>query len=317
MAAETYGSLLCPVLVKKLPNELRLIIGRKLGDEEWKMETVTKELLLEIEARERTYACTTNHNLPSRRPSKELGTTATLFTKGTTLQCCFCNQQHPSEKCQVVKGSEECKRSLVRTGRCFVCMARGHISRNCRSKTRCTACNGRHHHTICGERTELKCSQETPPSSGASQEANSDSTASSLNPGAKPFQHPSASLLVGAKGAILLQTASVQVCDPERPERSMNVRAILDTGSQQSYASQHVKDTLLLKPRRKHVLSMMTFGSNDLKTCACDVIRVDLTTRDGMGQELELFTVPLVCHPLTAQPIDLCATKYQHLSSLD
>ena len=281
------------------------------------METVTKELLLEIEARERTYACTTNHNPPSRRPSKELGTTATLFTKGTTLQCCFCNQQHPSEKCQVLKGSEERKRSLVRTGRCFICMARGHISRNCRSKTRCTACNGRHHHAICGERTELKCSQETPPSSGASQEANSDSTASSLNPGAKPFQHPSASLLVGAKGAILLQTASVQVYDPERPERSMNVRAILDTGSQQSYASQHVKDTLLLKPRRKHVLSMMTFGSNDLKTCACDVIRVGLTTRDGMGQELELFTVPLVCHPLTAQPIDLCATKYQHLSSLD
>ena len=48
VAAETYGSLLCPVLVKKLPNELRLIIERKLGDEEWKMETVTKELLLEI-----------------------------------------------------------------------------------------------------------------------------------------------------------------------------------------------------------------------------------------------------------------------------
>ena len=62
---------------------------------------------------------------------------------------------------------------------------------------------------------------------------------------------------------------------------------------------------------------MMTFGSNDLKTCACDIIRVGLATRDGMGQELELFTVPLVCHPLTAQPIDLCATKYQHLSSLD
>ena len=42
--SNSYGSLLCPVVINKLPNELRLIVGRKLGDEEWELDAVMKEL---------------------------------------------------------------------------------------------------------------------------------------------------------------------------------------------------------------------------------------------------------------------------------
>ena len=43
---------------------------------------------------------------------------------GVLLQCCFCNQQHPSERCQTVKSPEDRKQSLMRAGRCFRCLAR-------------------------------------------------------------------------------------------------------------------------------------------------------------------------------------------------
>ena len=40
--------------MKRLPNELQLIIGRKVGDADWKLEVILQELVQEIEARERT-----------------------------------------------------------------------------------------------------------------------------------------------------------------------------------------------------------------------------------------------------------------------
>ena len=312
VAADSYGNLLSPILVNKLPNELRLIIGRKIGDGDWELETILKELVLEIEARERTSACATSSNPPTKRQSKEPGTAATLLSKGVLLQCCFCNQQHPSERCQTVKSPEDRRQSLMRAGRCFRCLARGHLGRQCKSKTRCNKCNGRNHHcSICNGGTESnpRDAKDTP---------TSDPTESAtLDPEARPFQPQNTALLVGTKGAVLLQTASVHAYDPERPEHSMTVRAILDTGSQQSYVSQRVKDTLALKPSCKQTLSVMTFSSNDQKRQDCEVVRVGLATRDGKGQELELFTVPFICQPLMAQPIDLCTTKYKHLADLD
>ena len=317
VAADTYGSLLSSVIASKLPTGLRLIISRRVGEGEWTLQTILRELALEIEARERMFACTTDSNLSAKR-LKEPGTTAALLSKGVPLQCCFCNQHHLSEKCQVMRGPDERKQSLRRTGRCFLCLAKGHLSRQCRSRARCSECNGKHHRTICGESADLNLKgldlKDAPPD--ASRDSRT-STSAKLDPEAIPFRHPSTSLLVGARGAVLLQTASVPVYNPDEPGHSMEVRAILDTGSQQSYASQRIKDALALRCRRKQTLSVTTFSSSDQTARGCDVVRVGLMTRDGRGQELELFVVPFICHPLTAQPIDLCASKYKHLADLD
>ena len=36
----TYGSLLCPIIVAKLPNELRLIISRNSNDDNWNLTKI-------------------------------------------------------------------------------------------------------------------------------------------------------------------------------------------------------------------------------------------------------------------------------------
>ncbi len=61
---------------------------------------------------------------------------------------------------------------------------------------------------------------------------------------------------------MLLQTAIIKLFNPEEPKRSIEVRAILDTGSQQSYATKKVKDALALKCLE---MSVMTFGASDKK----------------------------------------------------
>ena len=42
-----------------------------------------------------------------------------------------------------------------------------------------------------------------------------------------------------------------------------------------------------------------------------------MKTREGPDKELELFSVPLICEPLVAQPISFCVEKYNHLARLE
>ena len=67
------------------------------------MEAILKEVLQESEARERTSADAATTNPPIKRPSKEPGTTTVLFSKGSLPHCCYCNQQHFSDKYQVAR----------------------------------------------------------------------------------------------------------------------------------------------------------------------------------------------------------------------
>ena len=51
--AKTYGALLSPVLLTKLPSDLHLIVSRKASDSDLKMDALLKMFELELTARER------------------------------------------------------------------------------------------------------------------------------------------------------------------------------------------------------------------------------------------------------------------------
>ena len=137
-----------------------------------------------------------------------------------------------------------------------------------------------------------------------------------LDPAAKTFK-PNTSLFVGAKNAVLLQTATVRVYNPKHPNQSVEARAVLDTGSQQSYVTQKLKNSLDLCPEGQQEMSVMTFGSQHPTTQSYDLVKVGIATNGGENEELELFSVPVICQPLTSQPIGLCKEAYHHLSNLE
>jgi hypothetical protein len=83
-SSESYGSLLIPVIVNKLPEELQLVISRKLEKGKWDVEQFMKEFKTELEARER--CCMINNSHPTmkkdgaiRNKGKLPHTTSTLF----------------------------------------------------------------------------------------------------------------------------------------------------------------------------------------------------------------------------------------------
>ena len=71
----------------------------------------------------------------------------TVLLKSTVVF--YCNSDHLTNSCDIVKDVQARKDILRRAGRCYICLRRNHISKNCRSALKCGKCQGRHHETIC------------------------------------------------------------------------------------------------------------------------------------------------------------------------
>lgn len=287
------------------------------------MEAIEEEII----ARERIDMSTVHQPTP-RREARTPYTAMTLVsgnTLGMTVPCCYCNQFHAPTNCDTVIEVEARKQLLRKSGRCFSCLKRGHLGRNCRSSHRCRTCGGSHHASICHKlaATNHRTSPlqmpvtNTKPSLAVS--SNQTTAASTLDPSAPIFSSPptSTSLYVDSSKAILVQTALVEVFNPCDPSLTLKLRVIMDSGSQRSYLTQRAKDSLALVTSETQRLSIATFGSTRGNPKSCEVVRVAIRTRSGHEQVFKLFIVPHICDPLTAQSVNLCLGMYSHLSQLD
>ena len=153
VGADSYGSLLAPVILNKLPQELRLIMSREVTEGRWNLDELMRLVDVEIRARERaskTSGSGASGNRQAKGQGKGLPTNATLYSSDTSVpKCSYCRQQHSSISCRTVTDPNERKQILRKAGRCFVCLRRHHTSRDCRSTLRCTGCGGRHHASLC------------------------------------------------------------------------------------------------------------------------------------------------------------------------
>ena len=137
--------------------------------------------------------------------------------------------------------------------------------------------------SICAKPAAQDPPQENPPT-----------TTTGLNLSAPSFDPPTVpSLLVNGKGPVLLQTAKAKLFNPDRPEQTVEVRAVLDTGSQQSYTTKKVQDTLTLRPLRKRDMSVLTFGSSDQTSRAYDVVELGVQTKDEEADGVLLCSTDL------------------------
>lgn len=310
VSADTYGSLLSSVLLNKLPQELRLILSRGVGDGEWKLDRLMELLEGEVQARERA---TASSQATPRKPFKGPPTAATLLTGGSetaqTPACYYCQQSHLASSCEVVKTPEEKKRILRDAGRCFNCLRRGHVARQCRSKGKCTHCRGRHHSSICQR------GESGPPTLNAGGRT-APQQSSGMDPTAPAFHPPTTSLWINCNQGVLLQTAQAMVFNPDDPQHSKRVRVVLDTGSQQSYITERLQAELALQTKGEQSMVIVTFGSRGEKSRMCEVVDVRMQLSHGGMRDLTVFVVPIICEALACQPITLCRDSYKHLAGL-
>ena len=180
-----------------------------------------------------------------------------------------------------------------------MCLRKGHLSRECKSTGRCRHCKGHHHSSICEHSSSgvekhqvgstrpgtnvQSSSKVTQPGSVQDNASIQNHSAPSntlqsapcatpqnlrtpitgLNPAAPTFTStPSTSFYAGSSQVVLLQTAIAKVYNPNNPSSTLKVQLILDSGSQHSYLTEQVKNTLGLQRVKHQELSILTFGSS-------------------------------------------------------
>ena len=307
--ADTYGGLLSSILMGKLPAELRLIVSRELRERDWDFTSLMGVVEREVEARElsvRTH--------PSQQPRKNPGrgppTALTLVTGASpTTNCVYCGQAHSSSSCQAVTSIDERKTILRSAGRCFMCLRRGHILKKCRATVNCNRCQGRHHVSIC---SSPKSGNQLGSGQGPTnkpQQANNSSTGVT----------PTTTNYVSSCTPILLQTAMATVCDASipKPTATLEIRAILDAGSQRSYVTTRVQEKLSMRRVRSESMVIKTFGSDKEDRRVCDVSELGILTKSGKIVKLPVVVVPHICDPLQIQPVSAAKQVYDHLTGLD
>ena len=167
--AEQYGSFLIPVIMSRLPAEVRLHVARVSTKDVWEINELLKVIQAEVEAREMSDTMkiqkrkgTETTFTPKRGFSP--GTANSLFARsgdGSGIRCAFCNGEHYSET-KFRKEIQTRKNILIRDKRCFWCLSVGHRANQCPRKKKCRVCDRTDHHQSVCEMSSNQSRSETP-----------------------------------------------------------------------------------------------------------------------------------------------------------
>eukprot|EP00731_Ephydatia_muelleri_P005954 Em0003g202a len=307
--SESYGTLLSSVLMKRIPHDICLVVSRTVTTDDWKLDKLLAAVGSEIEAREKAAQ---EEAETLQKPTKNPPTTAALLSTPAPA-CCYCGESHQSSSCRTVPDIDQRRQCLLKMGRCFVCLRRGHKGIDCRSSLKCSICQGRHHLSICPRPRQANNSQPgTSPSVPASQNSSRTFQAPAVN-----GRSSTMSMYVSTKTPILLQTARVKVNAPNRESPVIDTRIVFDSGSQRSYISNKICEALGLKVERKERLVVKTFGVEEGRSQECGVVRLSVKTKAGSNVVLTLLAVSTICEPLVGQPLTFATNHYSYLSGLD
>ena len=330
---QNYGPVLISIICSKLPNDVNLEISRKMPDGAWTIDTLFTALKREVIARER---CVMSLQANSEN---EFGSSSTLFNgvrgggqqnrgrgrggrrnrRGNQL-CIFCNGQHQSKSCRTVSSVEE-RRVIVRDKNlCFICLRSNHHANECLSKSKCNSCNGKHHDSICTNRSnDNRRGDNSGRSDGGSDglvnrnnDGNGDGVGGGVDNGGQVTQNGGGSRSVtccnlnSQSQCVLLQTARALVSDLKSKKISM-ARIIFDNCSQRSFIASSLVKKLQLPVVTRKPLTVNAFGKKEEGPQMLDVVHIKVSSRfdKSVAITAEVFVVPVICAPVTNQVINL------------
>ena len=130
-------------------------MSRTVTTDDWKLDKLLAAVGSEIEAREKAAQ---EEAETLQKPTKNPPTTAALLSTPAPA-CRYCGESHQSSSCRTVPDIDQRRQCLLKMGRCFVCLRRGHKGIDCRSSLKCSICQGRHHLSICPRPRQANNSQ--------------------------------------------------------------------------------------------------------------------------------------------------------------
>ncbi|UYV78560.1 hypothetical protein LAZ67_16002002 [Cordylochernes scorpioides] len=267
VTTEKCADILYPVVESCLPEDV--LISWQRSSESEDLESLMKILRREVNQtkdREMAYnkhsdslAQPTPGKIETKKRSsnarREIATTSGFMhydispTLREKFKCIFCDNGHPSQDCRkgMKMGMDQKNEKIKSYKRCFKCLLPGHRSRQCKKKVRCDFCKRDGHYAIMcrGVRhaeTEIK-SPQRPQNSTPSPGSSDIATVNEM------------SNCVSTKAC--LETLLVKVWGPKG---SKVVRAVIDSGSSQSYILEHIVKDLGVPIMGEEELDHEIFG---------------------------------------------------------
>ena len=321
ISAQQYGSLLTPIVMSKLPSDIRLLVARKTNGSLLELNSIIELLKVEVEAREASFSLKT-HDVENRKPwernrvtgGKNNVTGAFLNNSNSqtgNIICVFCSKPHFSASCEEVKDIGKRREIIVRDRRCFLCLKRGHRASECNRSVQCRKCKKRHHQSICNvnktpedhslpkNERPLESQQGNPESSNNTNHNENARTLSATN--------------FTERSSVVLQTATAMARGTSN-SMAVPVRILFDGGSQRSYITKDLRDRLGLSPKRVETLNLSTFGDKVYRKQRCELVELELFKGDGDSLNISALTFPQICSALPSK-VDL--TDCPAFESLD
>ena len=223
-------------------------------------------------------------NTPGDFWKKNLSTLHALRVRKTNIEeknCAFClRTDHRHEDCPKVKDVEEHKRILFKYGRCFNCLRKGHLAKDCSDNVVvCNSCGEQHHSAIC------------------------------IAPRGKTPE-------IGNRGAqgtsVALQTTQAQIAG----KGSASVRVLYDSASHKTFVTSRVVELFGLQPLRREWLTVNTFGQRAKGSNLRDAVEIGLTPVGG-GKVLHIkaFVVPEISC-VQNEHLEIVRKEYPHLTEI-
>ncbi|XP_015760042.1 PREDICTED: uncharacterized protein LOC107339292 [Acropora digitifera] len=300
VSSEQYGGLLIPVIMAKLPGEVRVRIARETKSSVSQIEGLLETIKEEVEAREisesvritkdRNPKSSMYQSKPPRYSTANSLVTRNDFTtrRPSQLRWVYCSGPHYSASCERVTSPSDRRNALIDSKRCFKCLSTEHKLKECKVQRNCRNCGGQHHQSIC-----LDGFRETRPINQIYTQ--NDETAGMGSTTAQLTTTTTSSTKV--KGDVLLQTATTIATNHDR-SKSVPVRILFDNGSQPSYVADSLKSKLGLSSTSSETLHLNTFGENAYRKQWCQVVTLPLKTKTDEFVEISALNFPVICSPL-------------------
>ena len=269
MSQESYGGLLIPIIMQRMPSEITIQVARKVTEDIWPIKEILEIIRCEIEARELGESVLASKQVirqpwPTQMYRKQsIPTTKSFFTNEQQGKCYLRSKDHLTISCKEITDLEQRKTLLQKAKRCFKCLKFGRFAKDCNRK--CKKCGYGHHQVICNKSGEGT---------------------------AETFDRLVTATVKGKK-EVLLQTARASAFG-EDPTKKMAIDVLFDSGSQRSYISEELKKKLSLNVENVETININTLGSDKYNKKKCELVSINIEVENQVIP-VRALSYPTIC----------------------
>ncbi|KAJ8018117.1 hypothetical protein HOLleu_44067 [Holothuria leucospilota] len=295
-----------PEMTDKLPkslnseiNKMRLLQGKH--KEELKMQELLDFLknfqLLNIaggntgkkkESKEEVSG--SNQQVQSKVPTANFAQNSTQVNK---RGCLFCGKgNHWSDECQKVTDVQKRREMIKKEGRCFKCLNKGHLYKDCKRKKPCFHCKDESHNSalclkrVAKQQMHLSVQTEEEEESNESETVQIDGflTTSKENKG------------------IVMATFPCEITNPVTKEKQQ-MHVFLDTGAKVTCISAEAAKRLKLKSKKQVTLETSRFNTKQIERINAGMVELELNGPKNFKIDVEAYTIPNMAPPIGLEAI--------------